>query len=395
MTASKYKQSRRIPPRYTPTRRRFFEDNEISESELPQKNVYKDQDDDEEDEYEDNSATYSKSDVSANAPRNEYYSPEDSESIPETSPPDIASVNSASNFQDHLQDSSHTPMSYVNIAPLPIFRGTSDECPVTHLSRFSKVCRANNVHTNDMIMRIFPVTLDDDAALWYDLVIEPHTSFTWEEIKSSFLNMYRRMEFIDKYRSELMTLKQGENESVFTYFLRMQGILRKWSNHGIRDEVLKGLFIDGLREDFQDWIDPQKPETLDEALKLALQWEETKSIRALRNKKYIVINCGFCDGPHEERVCEIREKMRELWFKIREKQLREKTTSTSSPESDKDVGVKKDLVRTGSIATSNVGEDGDVMNCKRKSQRQCWKHQCWKKKLERNNSILSRNSKAD
>jgi hypothetical protein len=73
--------------------------------------------------------------------------------------------NSPNNFSS--QPPGNQFASYMNIAPLPIFRGAPDECPVTHLSRFTKVCRANNASAIDMMMRIFPVTLEDEAALWY------------------------------------------------------------------------------------------------------------------------------------------------------------------------------------------------------------------------------------
>lgn len=75
--------------------------------------------------------------------------------------------NSPNNFSS--QPPGNQFASYMNIAPLPIFRGAPDECPVTHLSRFTKVCRANNASAIDMMMRIFPVTLEDEAALWYHL----------------------------------------------------------------------------------------------------------------------------------------------------------------------------------------------------------------------------------
>ncbi|KAL5725398.1 hypothetical protein ACHQM5_008546 [Ranunculus cassubicifolius] len=380
MTASKFKQNRRKPRRFS----RRYDGAQSSESELHAERDYKDDDED---------AAYTESESASVSPRKEFYSPEESESISETQ---FDTVNSVSNSQDLLQSSVavHVPATYVNIAPLPTFHGTSEECPITHLNRFSKVCRANNALSDEMMTRIFPVTLENEAALWYDLEIDPYPSLTWEEIKSSFLNVYRNIDLIDKYRSELVTLKQGENESVRAFYLRMQGILRIWSDHGIEEEVLKGIFIDGLRQDFQDWIDPQKPNSLHEVLSLALTWEQAKSVRAMRKGSCLQIKCGFCDGPHEERVCEIKEKMRELWFRIKEKKRRE-------IEAGKVVGPKKDNVRTISIATSsNVKQQGEgdgnegarSLSFRKKSQCQCGKHECWKK-MERNNSVLSRTSK--
>ncbi|KAL5708143.1 hypothetical protein ACHQM5_018970 [Ranunculus cassubicifolius] len=379
MTPPKFKRQERKPPR------RIYQDPQSSDSE----NVYQDQYADEEE--DDDDASYAETESASDS------LPEESESVSESQVP---SVNSLSNSLNVLQHSVSNPTTYINIAPLPIFHGNPEECPITHMSRFSKVCRANNVISSEMMMKIFPVTLEDEAALWYDLEIEQYPSLSWEEIKSSFLNVYRSTYLSDKYRSELVMLKQGENECVRAFYLRMQGILRRWSDNGIPEEVLKGIFIDGLRDELQHWIDPQKPKSLHEALSLALAWEQAKGFRVgrrsekIEEERFLQVKCGFCDGKHEERVCDIREKMRELWFRIKEKKRRD-------IETKKGVGLKNDNVRTMSVGTSSaIGQQGDIvgkegeelLSFRRKSQCQCWKHQCGKK-LERSNSVLSRTSK--
>lgn len=117
--------------------------------------------------------------------------------------------------------------SYIQIAPLPIFRGTPNESPITHLSRFNKVCRANNASSIEMQKKIFPVTLEEESALWYDLNIEPYyISLSWDEIKLSFLQAYYEIEPVEELRSELMGIHQGETERVRSYFLRLQWILK-------------------------------------------------------------------------------------------------------------------------------------------------------------------------
>ncbi|KAF9609199.1 hypothetical protein IFM89_014040 [Coptis chinensis] len=404
MAPPKFKHRRRVPRRLTTTNRKVYEDSESSESESQQENVYEEEREEGGRRYKDSSVGYSDSEIGTNTQRNQYYSPDESEYVPESVAADqVASIPSVTGSRDRLQRSTPTLSTYVNVAPLPIFRGSPEECPVTHLSRFAKVCRANNAHSTDMMMRIFPVTLENEAALWYDIEIEPYPSLTWDEIKSSFLNVYGR--------TELMMIKQGENETVHNFFLRMQWILRTWPDHGISDDVQKGIFIDGLREDFHDWIHPQKPKSLDEAFRLASVLEQAKCIRAARNRKNnndmignskssSSLKCEFCNGPHKEAMCDVKEKMRELWFRIKEKQMKT-TTTTSSPEAADNINValKKDnSVRSASVATrSNDGEEEvEFSGLNKKTQCQCSKHQCWKKKLERNKSlIISRDSREE
>ncbi|KAJ1415778.1 Retrotransposon gag domain [Sesbania bispinosa] len=274
--------------------------------------------------------------------------------------------------------------SYVKIAPLPIFRGTPNESPITHLSRFNKVCRANNASSIDMLMKIFPVTLEEEAALWYDLNIEPYySSLSWEEIKLSFLQAYYKIEPIEELRSELMGIHQGEEESVRSYFLRLQWILKRWPDNGLDDNVLKGVFIDGLRAEFHDWVLMQKPNSLNDALKLAFGFEQ---LRSIRRKKEMVPTCGFCEGPHEENNCKVRERMREL-------------RRQSEQKEGSDHKAAKDFVRSfsmgGSSGQGKIETDEGVVGSLKKNQCQCTKHQCWKKSFSRNSSLESRISRPD
>lgn len=178
-----------------------------------------------------------------------------------------------------------------------------------------------------------------------------------------------------------MVIEQGDKESVRSYFLRLQWILKRWPQHGLSENLIRGIFIDGLRGEFHDWILPQKPSSLNEALRLAFGFEQVKSVRGDRK----VVKCGFCDGLHEERECEVRERMKELWLKSKE-------------ENRKLGGMVKEFARSVSMATNNaveMDEEGELEGLKKKNQRQCQcgKHQCRKKKLTRNYSVnVTKNS---
>ncbi|KAK8652645.1 hypothetical protein V6N13_126672 [Hibiscus sabdariffa] len=240
-----------------------------------------------------------------------------------------ASENYASDFQSESVSNAPSEAavsnSYINIAPLPIFHGRPEESPVTHLSRFAKVCRANNATSVEMMTRIFPVTLDGEAGLWYDLNVEPFPSLGWEEIKASFVHAYNKTKVKEQMRKELSKMNQGGEECVRSYFLRLQWVLHRWPEHGISDNLLKDIFVDGLREEFQGWVIPRKPESMGEALRLAFAFEQLKSVKVSSRE----------NGAVKE---DEREKMM--------------------------------------------------------SQCQCSKHHCWKKQLQRTNSLISRYSNA-
>uniref|UniRef100_A0A5K0Z8C3 Retrotransposon gag domain-containing protein n=1 Tax=Nymphaea colorata TaxID=210225 RepID=A0A5K0Z8C3_9MAGN len=314
---------------------------------------------------------------------------------------------------------------YINIAPLPIFRGDSTECPVAHLSRFARVCRANNATSGEMMMRIFPVTLDGEAGLWYELNVEPRHDITWDEITSLFVKTFQRLEFFDQFRSELMMIRQAPGETVNAFYLRIQWLLKKWPEHGIPETMVKGIFIDGLKEDYQDWIIPQGPSSLEEALRLASTWEQAQIIKARRkifsgnenrgkessertneetgkhdraimvvknshknvagNGKPSTTRCEFCDGPHDEKGCEIKKEMRQLWRKMQGDGEEER-------EQGEAAGGGREKAEGSPVGSEGRGEEekggGPGLERKR-SMCQCWKHQCWKRS-ERGSFVLDR-----
>ena len=265
-----------------------------------------------------------------------------------STPPNVPETSTSISASDLRNPSSNSSSSYVKIAPLPIFRGMSSESPVTHLSRFNKVCRANNASSVDMQMRIFPVTLEDEAALWYDLNVEPYYgSLSWEETKLSFLQAYYDVEPVEELRSKLVGIRQDQRESVRSYFLRLQWILKRWPEHGLGEDVLKGVFVDGLREEFREWVLMQKPGSLNDALKLAFEFEK---VWRVRGKEGV--------GP----TCEVRDVL------------------------GKDLIVGSCSVGEISSGQERVedakGSEGLVRSVKKK---QC--HKCGKKKDLRNSSI--------
>ncbi|GMG98529.1 hypothetical protein Nepgr_000369 [Nepenthes gracilis] len=260
--------------------------------------------------------------------------------------------------------------SYVNVAPLPIFRGAETECPITHLSRFNKVCRANNASSIEMMVRIFPVTLEGEAALWYDLNVEPYPALSWEEIKAAFLQAYGRRDVDEHFREDLMMINQGSNENVRSYFLRLQWVLKRWPNHSISEQLLKDVFVDGLRQDFKNWIIQQKPSSLDDALRLAFAWEQVKSVREVTTAPS---KCGLYQGPHEEGKHEIMRSC------VKKSSRASSSAGSGGGGGDHEVFKEFDPLEFDRASSVEGGKEGREWMLKKKSQCQCSKHQCWKK----------------
>ncbi|KAE8789452.1 hypothetical protein D1007_36341 [Hordeum vulgare] len=264
---------------------------------------------------------------------------------------------------------------YIAVAPLPVFRGDPGECPDAHLARFDRVCLANNATSTADAARIFPASLDADAALWYELTAPASSPPPWHGVRAAFVDFFRPPGAANRVRAELMALRQRPGEPVNRYHLRMQGILRRFpdASTDVPDAFLKSAFVHGLRAEFQDWVAPQHPEALDEAVALALSWEGAEGLReARRAAKAAVagndgVRCGFCGAEgHEEPGCEVRKRMMELWLR-----------SSSSGRGSTMLGKMGDEAEEGG-GSARLGRLGSAVSA-RSAQCQCRKHQCWKK----------------
>lgn len=80
----------------------------------------------------------------------------------------------------------------------------------------------NNTSSTEMQKSIFPVTLEEEFVLWYDLNIKIYyLSLSWEETKLSFLQAYYEIEPVEELNSELIGIHQGEKEHARSYFLKL------------------------------------------------------------------------------------------------------------------------------------------------------------------------------
>ena len=127
--------------------------------------------------------------------------------------------------------------------------------------------------------------------------------------------------------------------------------------------------MDGLKEGFQEWVVPQRPDSLEDAFRLALSWEQAKRTR--KEKVEREVKCGFCEGMHEEDSCDVRRGMRELWLRSKERAQRFRVVAPGSPGGLRSFSMSERMGREE--------EDRKDDEAARKSPCQCWKHECWKK----------------
>jgi hypothetical protein len=134
------------------------------------------------------------------------------------------------------------PNRHLSIAACPIFYGLPGTDPDMHVSRLLAVCAANRVLNQDYL-RTFPATLDGAAFSWYQR--QPNFA-NWDALRNAFIAQYRPLGFRESLIERLKNIRMDVQESVDSFYGRMQDVLNQWGNHQVLDEMFKSIFVGGL-----------------------------------------------------------------------------------------------------------------------------------------------------
>jgi hypothetical protein len=190
--------------------------------------------------------------------------PPDSSFPPPPPPPDtvIVEVNPMAN-----------PNRPLNIAAYPIFYGLPGIDPDMHVLRFLAVCAANRVLNQDYL-RTFSATLDGAAFSWY----QRQPNFVdWDALRNAFIAQYRPLGFRESLIERLKNIRMDVQESVDSFYGRMQDVLNQWGNHQVPDEILKSIFVGGLwPAELKMFVKERRPVDLSNAYQIAKTWEEAR-----------------------------------------------------------------------------------------------------------------------
>ena len=98
------------------------------------------------------------------------------------------------------------------------FTGHPTEDPNEHLGRFLKmenIVKLNGVRPEVIRLQLFPFSLRDIAAIWFDSL--PYGSMnTWEELVEAYLGRFFPPSLTSERRREISVFKQGEDERLYT-----------------------------------------------------------------------------------------------------------------------------------------------------------------------------------
>ena len=92
--------------------------------------------------------------------------------------------------------------------------------------------KLNGVRLEVIKLHLFPFSLRDIAAIWYESL--PYGSVdTWEELVEAYLGRFFPPFLTSGRRREIIVFKQGEDESLYVAWERFKRLLKRFPMHGI------------------------------------------------------------------------------------------------------------------------------------------------------------------
>ena len=135
--------------------------------------------------------------------------------------------------------------------------GHPTEDPNEHLGRFLRMAntvKLNGVRPEVIKLHLFPFSLRDTAATWYESL--PYGSVdTWEELVEAYLGRFFPPSLTSERRREIIVFQQGEDESLYIAWERFKRLLKRCPMHGIDLKTQMDIVYHALNDTFKGIID--------------------------------------------------------------------------------------------------------------------------------------------
>ena len=98
--------------------------------------------------------------------------------------------------------------------------------------RRANIVKLNGVRPEVIKLQLFPFSLRDVAATWFDSL--PVGSMnTWEELVEAYMSRFFPPALTIERRGEIIVFKNGEEESLYNAWERFMRLLKRCPMHGI------------------------------------------------------------------------------------------------------------------------------------------------------------------
>ena len=107
--------------------------------------------------------------------------------------------------------------------------------PNEHMGRFIRMAntiKLNGVRPEVIKLQLFPFSLRDVAATWFDS-LSVRSVNSWEELVKAYMSRFFPLALTSKRRGEIIFFKQGEDVSLYNTWERYKILLKRCPIHGI------------------------------------------------------------------------------------------------------------------------------------------------------------------
>ncbi|RVW41548.1 hypothetical protein CK203_068195 [Vitis vinifera] len=134
------------------------------------------------------------------------------------------------------------------VSQLPIFRGTENENPYSHIKEFEDIVsifREANTPLEIFRMKLFPLSLKDKAKTWLNS-LRPYSIRNWGDLQSVFLQKFFPTHRTSALKKEISNFKAMEDEKFFACWERFREIVAACPHHGFDNWMLVSYFYEGM-----------------------------------------------------------------------------------------------------------------------------------------------------
>ncbi|KAM6575407.1 hypothetical protein CsatA_023734 [Cannabis sativa] len=140
------------------------------------------------------------------------------------------------------------PVMFQMLQTVGQFGGSPTEDPHLHIRSFLEVSdsfKLQGVSEEALRLKLFPFSLRDRARAWLN-TLPPDSVTNWNDLAEKFLRKYFPPTRNAKFRSEIMSFQQLEDETTSDAWERFKELLRKCPHHGIPHCIQLETFYNGL-----------------------------------------------------------------------------------------------------------------------------------------------------
>ena len=131
------------------------------------------------------------------------------------------------------------------------------EDPNVHMGRFLRMAntvKMNGVRSDVIKLKLFPFSLRDIAAAWFESL--PYGSInTWEEIVEAYMERFFLPALTFERKREIVSFKQGEDESLYNAWERYRKLMKRCPMHGIDQINQMDIFYHAMNYSSKGIID--------------------------------------------------------------------------------------------------------------------------------------------